>query len=136
MEAHESHLVAEPAATPPYDLEERTFQFAKSVRLFVKTLPKTVATIGDSKQVARFSGSVGANYLEANGALGEKDRVMRWRIARKEAKESAYWLRLILETNHLSNANEASRLMQEATELRKILSTIITKVTNRQQRVT
>lgn len=136
METLESSLVAEPAATLPFDLEERTFQFAKSVRLFVKTLPKTVATIGDSKQVARSSGSVGANYLEANEALSEKDRIMRLRIARKEAKESGYWLRLILETNDLSNAKEARRLMQEAKELCKILSTIITKVTNRQQSVT
>ena len=129
-------LVAEPSSDGYYDLEERTFQFAKSVRLFVKTLPKTVATIGDSKQVARSSGSVGANYLEANEALSEKDRIMRLRIARKEAKESGYWLRLILETNDLSNAKEARRLMQEAKELCKILSTIITKVTNRQQSVT
>ncbi len=111
MEAHESHLVAEPAATLYYDLEERTFQFAKDVRMFVKTLPKTVATTDDSKQVVRSSGSVGANYREANEALGEKDRVMRLRIARKEAKESGYWLRLILETNDLSNAKEARRLM-------------------------
>ena len=132
METRESFLVAEPVAAPPYDLEERTFQFAKDVRLFVKTLPKSVASIEDSKQVVRSSGSVGANYLEANEALGEKDRVMRLRIARKEAKESAYWLRLILETNDLSNADEASRLIKEATELCKILSTIISKVTNRQ----
>ncbi len=46
----------------PYDLEERTFQFAKAVRLFVKTLPKTIANIEDGKQLVKASGSVGANY--------------------------------------------------------------------------
>lgn len=49
--------------TKPYDLEERTFQFAKAVRLFIKTLPKTIANIDDGKQLIRASGSVGANYL-------------------------------------------------------------------------
>ncbi len=46
----------------PYDLEERTFQFAKAVRIFVKTLPKTIANIEDGKQLVKASGSVGANY--------------------------------------------------------------------------
>jgi len=57
---------------PPYDLEERTFLFAKDVRLFVKTLPKTIGIIEDSKQVVKASRSVGANYIEANEALGKK----------------------------------------------------------------
>ena len=52
-----------------YDLEERTFQFAKAVRLFVKTLPKTIANIEDGKQLVKASGSVGANYREANESL-------------------------------------------------------------------
>jgi hypothetical protein len=47
---------------PAYDLEERTFKFAKAVRLFVKTLPKTIANIEDGKQLIKASGSVGANY--------------------------------------------------------------------------
>jgi four helix bundle protein len=57
---------------PVYDLEERTFQFAKAVRLFVKTLPKTIANIEDGKQLIKASGSVGANYREANESLGKK----------------------------------------------------------------
>ena len=86
---------------PAYDLEERTFQFAKSVRLFTKTLPKTISNVEDGKQVIRSSGSVGANYREANESLSKKDFLMRVKISRKEAKESAYWLRLIHETNNL-----------------------------------
>jgi len=112
---------------PVYDLEERTFHFAKAVRLFVKTLPKTIANLEDSKQVLKSSGSVGANYREANESLSKKDFLLRIKISRKEAKESAYWLRLIHETNNLKNANDAKRLMQEANELKKILSSILEK---------
>jgi len=110
-----------------YDLEERTFAFAKSVRIFVKTLPKTISNIEDVRQLIRSSGSVGANYLEANEALSKKDFLMRIKISRKEAKESLYWLRLIYETNKLKNNEESERLIQEATELKKILSSIVEK---------
>jgi four helix bundle protein len=112
---------------PVYDLEERTFQFAKDVRLFVKSLPKTIANIEDGNQLIKASGSVGGNYIEANEALGKKDFLMRIRISRKEAKESAYWLRLINETNCLTNTDEAQSLMQEANELKKIFSSILEK---------
>ena len=105
---------------PVYDLEERTFQFAKAVRLFVKTLPKTIANIEDGKQLIKASGSVGANYREANESLSKKDFKMRIKISRKEAKESAYWLRLIHETNDLKNADDAKSLIQEANELKMI----------------
>ena len=112
---------------PAYDLEERTFKFDKAVRLFVKTLPKTIANIEDGKQLIKASGSVGANYIEANESLGKKDFSMRIKISRKEAKESAYWLRLINETNKLKNADVVQSLMQEADELKKIFSSILEK---------
>ena len=112
---------------PVYDLEERTFQFAKAVRLFVKTLSKTAANIEDGKQVIKASGSVGANYREADESLSKKDFVMRIKICRKEAKESAYWIRLIHETNTLKNAEDAQSLIQEANELKKIFSSILEK---------
>lgn len=73
------------------------------------------------------SGAVGANYREANEALSKKDFLMRIKISRKEAKESAYWLRLVEETNGLENANEVGRLIQEANELKKIFSSIVEK---------
>ena len=112
---------------PAYDLEERTFQFAKAVRLFVKTLPKTIANIEDGKQLIKASGSVGANYIEANESLGKKDFSLRIKISRKEAKESAYWLRVIHETNNLENADDVQGLIQEAKELNKIFSSILEK---------
>ena len=77
-----------------YDLEDRTLEFAKRVRGFVKKLPKTIANIEDSKQVVKASGSVGANYIEANESLGMKDFKMRIKISKKESKETRYWLRL------------------------------------------
>jgi four helix bundle protein len=110
-----------------YDLEERTFAFAKAVRMFAKTLPRTVANAEDVKQLIRSSGSVGANYREANEALSKRDFSMRIRLSRKEAKESGYWLRLIRDTNTLSNAAEADRLLREADELTKILSSSAAK---------
>ena len=115
---------------PVYDLEERTFQFAKSVRLFVKTLPKTLGNIEDARQVVKSSGSVGANYREANESLSKKDFALRIKISRKEAKESAYWLRLIHETNNLKHDEDSQNLVQEANELTKILSTILEKSKN------
>ena len=78
-----------------YDLEDRTLAFAGRVRAFVKELPNTVANIEDGKQLINASGSVGANYVEANEALSKKDFCFRIRICRKEAKESRYWLRLV-----------------------------------------
>ncbi len=107
-----------------YDLEERTFQFAKSVALYVKTLPKTITNAEYSRQVVRSSGSVGANYIEANESLSKKDFLMRIKICRKEAKESAYWLRLIMETNDDGAAKEGLKHFIEAGELKKIFSAI------------
>ncbi|NOX97342.1 MAG: four helix bundle protein, partial [Nitrospirae bacterium] len=52
-----------------YDLEDRTLKFARGVRTFVRKLPKTTGNIEDGKQVIRSSGSVGANYIEANESL-------------------------------------------------------------------
>jgi four helix bundle protein len=112
---------------PVFDLEERTFQFAKAVRLFVKTLPKTISNIEDAKQIVKASGSVGSNYREANESLSKKDFLMRMKISRKEAKESTYWLRLINETNNLNNTSDSQKLIQEANELKKIFSSITEK---------
>jgi four helix bundle protein len=81
--------------SPPYALEERTYEFARRVRAFVKRLPRTLCNVEDARQLIRSSGSAGANYIEANESLGKKDFLMRVRIARKESKESRYWLRLI-----------------------------------------
>jgi four helix bundle protein len=81
---------ANPVAKPTkrYDLEERTLGFARLIIQFVNALPRTVANTESGKQLVRSAGSIGANYIEANEALGRKDFVMRARIARKETKET------------------------------------------------
>ena len=111
----------------PYDLEERTFAFAKRVRRFVKAIPRTVCNAEDVKQLARSSGSVGANYIEANEALGKKDFLMHIRISRKEAKETRFWLRLLDTGDDPTAANECQGLIQESTELMNIFGAILKK---------
>ncbi len=111
----------------PYDLEERTFQFAKAVALYVKELPSSISNREYGIQVVKSSGSAGANYIEANEALSKKDFLMRVKISRKESKESAYWLRLIVETNDEKYSQGGTKLMNEAIELKKIFSSIISK---------
>src|SRR4051812_8164864 len=79
----------------PYDLEQRTELFAKRVRAFVKKLTRIDANVIDGRQILRSSGSMAANYIEANESLGKKDFLMRIRICRKEAKETGLWARLL-----------------------------------------
>jgi four helix bundle protein len=110
-----------------YDLEARTFEFARRCRAFVKMLPRTLGNIEDGKQFIRSSGSVGANYIEANEALSKKDFVMRIKICRKEAKETRYWLRLFDIGGRQEVEKERGCLAQEATELVKILASILRK---------
>ena len=87
--------MSESQSKKPYDLEARTELFAKDVRRFVKRLPKTLGNSEDARQLIRSSGSVGANYIEANEAIGKKDFLMKIKICRREAKESGYWLGLL-----------------------------------------
>ena len=109
----------------PYNLEDRTFEFARDCRFLILKLQKTIANIEDGKQLIR-AGSVGANYIEANEKLGEKDFKFRVRISRKEAKESFYWLSL-LKVMNVQHQVKIDQLILEANELRKILSSIINK---------
>ncbi|MFH1489586.1 MAG: four helix bundle protein [Pseudomonadota bacterium] len=110
-----------------YDLEDRTLTFAKNVRSFVKKLPKTIGNIEDGKQVIKASGSVGANYIEANEALSKKDFIMRIKISRKEAKESRYWLRLVDTNDDQEMESDRNALIMEATELMNIFGSILQK---------
>jgi four helix bundle protein len=110
-----------------FDLEERTFQFAKNVRTFVKELPRTLVNGEDIKQLAKASGSVGANYIEANDSLGKKDFVLHIKISGKEAKESRYWLRLLDTGDREALEKIREALIQEATELMNIFGSIARK---------
>lgn len=113
---------------PKYDLEERTFEFAKNVRRVLRNIKYDIIIDEDKKQLTRSSGSVGANYIEANESLSKKDFSYRIKICRKEAKESSYWLSLIenqIDINEIRS--EFNKLVQEADELKKIFSSIYEK---------
>jgi len=110
-----------------YDLEERTFKFAKRVRQFIKKLPKNLNNYEDSSQLVRASGSVGANYIEANESISKKDFILRIKISRKEAKENRYWLELVDINNNSNLEIERKELINESTELMKIFSAIMRK---------
>ena len=110
-----------------YDLEDRTLEFAKRVRKFVKKLPKTIANQEDGRQLIKASGSVGANYIEANESLSKKDFRMRVKISRKEVKESRYWLRLVDTFDDEELEIERTYLIQESTELMNIFGSILQK---------
>jgi four helix bundle protein len=112
-------------AEKPKDLEERTAVFAEDIRAFVRGLPRTISNIEDVKQLVRASGSVAANCIEANEALGDKDRVMKFRTCRKEAKESQLWRRL-LQVGDSGQLRDALR--QEAHELKLIFSAIVKRL--------
>ena len=116
-----------PSEERPQDLEERTYEFARDVRAFVKMLPRTEANSEDIPQLVRASGSVAANYIEANDALGKKDFLMRLRISRKEAKESRLFLRLVDCGEEEPVERIRGKLAREAQELKLIISTIILK---------
>lgn len=108
------------------DLEERTTEFAKCVIRLCKSLPYDRINNRLVDQIIRSSGSVGANYREANEALGKKDFIHRLRISRKECKETGHWLDLIKETNP-DIETQMTDIFQECKELRNILSAIIKK---------
>ncbi len=107
-----------------FDLEERTYNFAEKVKFYILGLPKNTTNIEYGKQLARSSGSVAANYIEANESFSKKDFLMRVKICRKEVKESRMWLKL----TDSNTETTKQTLIQEATELMKIFGSIIEKV--------
>lgn len=110
-----------------YNLEERTLTFAKNVRNLVKQLRMSISNKEDSKQLIRATGSVGANYREANESVSKKDFAFRIKICRKEAKASEYWLNLIDPENDIQLEHDRLDLRNEALELVKIFNAILQK---------
>ena len=114
----------EPVKTTKYDLEERATEFGKAVIRVCLEIPRSPINDRLISQEVGAAGSVGANYREANDSLGKKDFLQRLKIARREAKEAMHWLELLAEANKAKDA-EFKVLLQEARELRNILSAII-----------
>jgi four helix bundle protein len=111
-----------------YDLEERTFQFALHVRRCIAGTKWLREQWTDVDQVLRSSGSIAANYIEANNAISRPDFLFRIRISKKEASECRLWLRLLGETSQDETLKQTLRtLYKESDELARILATILRK---------
>jgi len=110
-----------------FNLEERTFLFAQSVRAYCKLVTHNVINVQDIKQVVRSSGSVAANYIEANESLSKADFIYRIKICRKEAEETKLWLSLIDVEDRQELQTTKSTLSNEAFQFMLIFNSIIKK---------
>ena len=107
-----------------YDLEERTARFGEAVIELVKTFPKDPINNPLITQMVRAGTSIGANYMEADGAQSKKDFRHKISICKKESKETKHWLRMIAKANPGRQA-ECQKLSREAQELTLIFSSIL-----------
>jgi four helix bundle protein len=112
------------------DLEQRTEKFSLAVRDFCVRCKKDVINIEYIKQLIRSAGSVGANYIEANDSLGNKDKKMKIRISKKEAKESLYWLKHILVYEDARLEETRTVLSSEANQLMLIFAAVLRKLSD------
>jgi four helix bundle protein len=116
---------------PPYDICDRTFQFAlRIVKLsqWLEEKPGTPRTL--ARQLLRAGTSIGANVEEGQAGQSRADFVSKYSIARKGARETKYWLRLLAAAEICKEARIAPLLI-ETDELIRILTAIIKKAQNR-----
>lgn len=106
-----------------YNLEERTARFGESIILFSKTLSQTPISLPLITQLIRSATSIGANYMEANGASSKKDFLNKAFICKKESQESKHWLRM-LATMFPNKKEEIRNLWKESQELTLIFQKI------------
>jgi len=107
-----------------YDLEERVEKFGEDIIGLTKKVKITPITKPIIEQLVSSGCSIGANYFEANGASSKKDFLNKIYIAKKEAKETQHWLRMLSKAE-AAVKEEIKKLWREAFELTKILSQII-----------
>ena len=121
-------VIKEDAPSQPegrrYDLAERTASFAEKIVQFSRKLPVDPITRPLISQVVRSGSSVGANYCEADDAVSKKEFRLKIATCRKEAKETKYWIRIIVAAVP-SVRDEARVLWQEARELHLIFCAIL-----------
>jgi len=102
-------------------LYERLFNFARRCRGLTEKLPKTPANLEYLSQLIRASASTGSNYIEAIEAMSKKDFIYRLRVCRKETRESAHWLRLILDANRNLDPKVKREIRDLANESREVV---------------
>ena len=97
------------------------------MRAFVNRLPRSISNYEDIRQLVRSSGSVAANYLEAQEGLSRKDFFYRIKVCRKESCEFGLWVRLVDLGPEANVASDRTRLVAEADELKLIFASIAGK---------
>lgn len=107
-----------------YDLEERTAQFGESVIELCKGLKQDPITKPLINQLVRSSTSIGANYMEANGASSKKDFVNKIFICKKESQETKHWLRMLASCVAEEFQKDIRTLWRECQELTMIFQKI------------
>lgn len=112
--------------TKKFDLEDRTLKFAKDCIDLCRLIMKDVISVELVSQLVRSSGSIGANYREANDSVTKREFLHRIGICTREAKESKYWLELLLHIN-LKLGNKIEPLIDESLQLAKIFASIVKK---------
>lgn len=110
------------------ELEDRFENFAKSVRDFCRKVKWDVINIEYIRQLIRASASVAANYVEASDDIGKADEKMKIKISRREAKECAVFLRLIVVHDDKWLELDRAMFLKETVEIRNILSAILKKL--------
>ena len=110
-----------------YDLEERTATFGENVIKLCKNIKINCVNKGIIDQLVRSSTSVGANYMEANGASSKKDFRNKIYICKKEAQETKHWLRMLI-TCEVEKKDEINILQKEAQELVLIFGKIVSTI--------
>ena len=121
-------LLAQFAIAISKELEDRFLEFARRVRDFCRRLKWDIINTEYIKQLIKASASVGANYIEASDDLGKADERMKIKTARREAKESKHFLSLVLTYDDSEGEKERIYLVDESEQIKKILSTIVTKL--------
>ena len=109
-----------------YDLAERTSNFGGDIINFVKRLVRDNVNNRLIDQIVRSATSIGANYMEADGAESKKDFIHKISICKKESKETEHWLKMLAKANE-SSIEECRKLWKEVHESTLIFSSIINK---------
>lgn len=111
-------------ATRSNVIKEKSYSFALDIIQLVKALPRNTAGYALGKQVIRSGTSIGANIEEAIGASSKKDFIYKMNVAKKEARETCYWLNLLIDSE-LTNNSKSKKLIDSANELIRILTAIV-----------
>jgi len=110
-----------------YDLEERTARFGEDIIEFCRSIRQDAITKPIINQLVRSGTSIGANYMEANGASSKKDFKNKIFICKKETQETKHWLRMIAKCLP-ERKEEIRKLWKECQELTLIFGKIISSL--------